>query len=128
LASCALGPRLSSTPIVASSTQIRAGSILAKTPSVSGLIIPSRSRGSTALASSENGGTEMAIGTVKFFNTERGFGFIQPDDRTADTFVHISDIQAAGIGEIREGDRLEYELEADKRSGKRRAVRLKTAG
>jgi CspA family cold shock protein len=55
----------------------------------------------------------MASGTVKFFNAERGFGFIAPDDRSADVFVHISEAQASGIDELREGDRLSYELEAD---------------
>ena len=70
----------------------------------------------------------MASGTVKFFNAERGFGFIAPDDHSADVFVHISAAQASGIGELREGDRLSYELELDSRSGKMRAVRLKAAG
>jgi CspA family cold shock protein len=55
-------------------------------------------------------------------------GGIAPDDRSADVFVHISAAQASGIGELREGDRLSYELELDSRSGKMRAVRLKVAG
>ena len=52
----------------------------------------------------------MASGTVKWFNSTKGFGFIQPDDGSKDVFLHISDVQRAGIQEPREGDKLEYEL------------------
>ena len=52
----------------------------------------------------------MASGTVKWFNGTKGFGFIQPDDGSKDVFLHISDVQRAGIQEPREGDKLQYEL------------------
>ena len=52
----------------------------------------------------------MASGIVKWFNSTKGFGFIQPDDGSKDVFRHISDVQRAGIQEPREGDKLEYEL------------------
>ncbi|SUE63068.1 cold-shock protein [Roseomonas gilardii] len=52
----------------------------------------------------------MASGIVKWFNSTKGFGFIQPDDGSKDVFLHISDVQRAGIQEPREGDKLEYEL------------------
>ena len=69
----------------------------------------------------------MLTGTIKLFVSDRGFGFIQPDDGGEDAFVHIRALAASGLGEPREGDRLSYELEPDKRSGKMRAVRLKVA-
>ncbi|EHM00668.1 cold-shock DNA-binding domain protein [Acetobacteraceae bacterium AT-5844] len=53
----------------------------------------------------------MAVGTVKWFNTTKGFGFIQPDDGSKDVFLHISDVQRSGIREPREGDKLQYELQ-----------------
>ena len=52
----------------------------------------------------------MASGTVKWFNSTKGFGFIQPDDGSKDGFLHVSDVQRAGLQEPREGDKLEYEL------------------
>ncbi|ATR22466.1 Cold shock protein [Roseomonas mucosa] len=52
----------------------------------------------------------MASGTVKWFNSTKGFGFIQPDDGSKDVFLHVSDVQRAGLQEPREGDKLEYEL------------------
>ncbi len=53
----------------------------------------------------------MTIGTVKFFNYERGFGFIDPGDGSKDAFVHISAVERAGIGSLSEGQRVEYELQ-----------------
>ena len=53
----------------------------------------------------------MATGTVKFFNTQKGYGFIQPDDGSKDVFVHISAVERAGMANLREGQRLSYELE-----------------
>jgi len=58
-----------------------------------------------------NGTPIMAIGTVKWFNNSKGFGFLQPDDGSKDVFLHISDVQRAGMQEPREGDKLEYELQ-----------------
>ena len=52
----------------------------------------------------------MASGTVKWFNSTKGFGFIQPDDGSKDVFLHVYDVQRAGLQEPREGDKLEYEL------------------
>jgi CspA family cold shock protein len=52
----------------------------------------------------------MAIGTVKFFNTTKGFGFIQPEDGSKDVFVHISAVQRAGMDTLSEGQRIQYEV------------------
>ena len=60
----------------------------------------------------------MSTGTVKFFNTTKGFGFIQPDDGAKDVFIHASALERAGISMISEGQKLSYDLEADGRSGK----------
>ena len=67
----------------------------------------------------------MAIGTVKWFNPQKGFGFIQPDDGGADAFVHISAVERAGLRDLREGQKLSYELTQDRRSGKMSADQLK---
>jgi CspA family cold shock protein len=56
----------------------------------------------------ENG---MAIGTVKWFNATKGYGFIQPEDGSKDVFVHISDVQRAGLNGLNEGDKVEFELQ-----------------
>ncbi|MET0748029.1 MAG: cold-shock protein [Rhizobium sp.] len=69
----------------------------------------------------------MASGTVKWFNATKGFGFIQPDDGAADVFVHISAVERAGLRELQEGQKISYELVADKRSGKMSADRLQAA-
>ena len=66
---------------------------------------------------------EKASGTVKFFNAMKGFGFIQRDDGQPDAFVHISAVERAGMTTLNEGDRLEFELEVDRR-GKHAAVNL----
>ncbi|WP_414901528.1 cold-shock protein [Sphingomonas flavalba] len=69
---------------------------------------------------------EKATGTVKFFNAMKGFGFIQRDDGQPDAFVHISAVERAGMAALNEGDRLEFELEVDRR-GKYAAVNLQAA-
>ena len=66
----------------------------------------------------------MATGTVKWFNSTKGFGFIQPDDGGQDAFVHISAVERAGMREIVEGQKLSYELERDNKSGKMSAGQL----
>lgn len=66
---------------------------------------------------------EKASGTVKFFNSMKGFGFIQRDDGQPDAFVHISAVERAGMSGLEEGDKLEFELEVDRR-GKTAAVNL----
>ncbi len=65
-------------------------------------------------------------GTVKFFNTDKGYGFIQPDDGSADSFVHISAVQAAGMTTLDKEQRLNYDVEQG-RNGKESAVNLSAA-
>jgi cold shock protein len=67
----------------------------------------------------------MATGTVKWFNTTKGFGFIQPDQGGADVFVHISAVQASGMTGLNDGQKVAYEIEQDRRSGKSSAGQLK---
>jgi CspA family cold shock protein len=69
----------------------------------------------------------MANGTVKWFNSQKGFGFIQPDDGGADVFVHISAVERAGLGSLHDGQKLSFELERDQRSGKMSAGQLKAS-
>jgi CspA family cold shock protein len=66
----------------------------------------------------------MANGTVKWFNSEKGFGFIQPDDGGQDAFVHISAVERAGLRTLKEGQKVAYELVQDSRSGKMSADQL----
>ena len=68
----------------------------------------------------------MTIGTVKFFNADKGYGFIQPEDGGADAFVHITAVQAAGMMTLDRDQRVSYELETDRR-GKTSAVNLQAA-
>ena len=67
----------------------------------------------------------MNTGTVKWFNATKGFGFIQPDTGGQDAFVHISAVERAGLGTLNEGQKVEYELVSDRRSGKMSADNLK---
>ncbi len=69
-------------------------------------------------------GQKMTIGVVKWFNAQKGFGFIQPDDGGTDVFVHISAVERAGMATLHEGQKLSFELERDKRSGKNSAGQL----
>ena len=69
----------------------------------------------------------MTTGTVKWFNSTKGFGFIQPDDGSQDVFVHISAIERAGMREIVEGQKLGYEAVRDAKSGKMAAEQLQAA-
>jgi CspA family cold shock protein len=66
----------------------------------------------------------MARGTVKWFNSAKGFGFIQPDDGGSDVFVHVSAVESAGLHGLNDGDQVSYELEQDRRSGKLSAGQL----
>jgi CspA family cold shock protein len=66
----------------------------------------------------------MASGTVKWFNAQKGYGFIQPDDGSKDVFVHISAVERSGIGNLREGQKLTFEVERGQQ-GKVSAVSLK---
>ena len=65
----------------------------------------------------------MAFGTVKWFNTTKGYGFIQPDDGSKDVFVHVSAVEQAGLRGLDEGQRIEYELATNK--GRTSAANLK---
>ncbi|CAM5222767.1 cold-shock protein [Bosea thiooxidans] len=67
----------------------------------------------------------MASGSVKWFNATKGFGFIQPDDGGQDVFVHISAVERAGLRDLREGQKISYEIVQDKRSGKSSADNLR---
>ena len=67
------------------------------------------------------------MGTVKWFNATKGFGFIQPDDGGNDVFVHISAVEHSGMRGLAEGQKVSYELQADRRTGKESATNLKSA-
>lgn len=69
----------------------------------------------------------MATGTVKWFNTQKGFGFIQPDAGGADVFVHISAVERSSLGSLHEGQKVGFELERDARNGKVSASQLVAA-
>ncbi|OYR22045.1 cold-shock protein [Brucella thiophenivorans] len=69
----------------------------------------------------------MATGTVKWFNTTKGFGFIQPDQGGTDIFVHISAVQRAGLATLDEGQKVSYEVVEDRRSGRSSADNLVAA-
>jgi CspA family cold shock protein len=68
----------------------------------------------------------MTTGTVKWFNSQKGFGFIAPDNGGTDAFVHISAVERAGLSDLVEGQKIEFDLVADKKSGKMAAENLKT--
>ncbi len=69
----------------------------------------------------------MTTGTVKFFNSQKGFGFIQPDDGAKDVFVHISAVERAGMATLNEGQKVSFDIVADRRSGKSAADNLRSA-
>jgi cold shock protein len=71
--------------------------------------------------------TNMAQGTVKFFNAQKGFGFIVQDGGGPDVFVHISAVERAGMSNLNEGQKLSFDVEADSRSGKSAATNLQNA-
>ena len=68
----------------------------------------------------------MTQGTVKWFNGQKGFGFIQPDDGSKDVFVHVSAVERAGIRSLVEGQKISFEVVADQRTGKTAADSLRT--
>ena len=69
----------------------------------------------------------MPVGTVKWFNSTKGFGFISPEDGGADVFVHISAVERSSLGSLNEGQKVSFELERDQRSGKMSAGSLQSA-
>ncbi len=69
----------------------------------------------------------MTTGTVKWFNSTKGFGFIQPDDGGTDVFVHVSAVERSGMGNIVEGQKIGFEMVRDTKSGKMSAQQLQTA-
>ncbi|QGN55090.1 cold-shock protein [Novosphingobium sp. Gsoil 351] len=99
----------------------RGGKISASDLQVVGDVIPVESRAAAAPQRSLTG--EKATGTVKFFNAMKGFGFITRDDGQPDAFVHISAVERSGMNGLNEGDRVEFDLEVDRR-GKHSAVNL----
>ena len=70
----------------------------------------------------------MATGTVKWFNATKGYGFIQPDNGGADVFVHISAVERAGMTTLNDGQKVNFEIEQDRRTGKSSAGALSKAG
>ena len=69
----------------------------------------------------------MTLGTVKFYNEQRGFGFIEPEDGGKDVFVHATALERAGIRSLAEGQKVSFDTEVDSRSGKTAVGNLKTA-
>ena len=69
----------------------------------------------------------MNIGTVKWFNATKGFGFIQPKDGSIDVFVHVSAVERSGMRDLAEGQKISYDVVRDKRSGKNSADNLRAA-
>jgi CspA family cold shock protein len=69
----------------------------------------------------------MTTGTVKWFNNQKGFGFIQPQDGTKDVFVHISAVERAGMDTLKEGQKVSFEVVADRKTGKASAENLRAA-
>ncbi len=67
----------------------------------------------------------MSTGNVKWFNAQKGYGFIKPDDGSADVFVHVSAVERAGLHDLQEGQKINYELVLDRKSGKSAAGNLK---
>ena len=72
-------------------------------------------------------GHAMPTGTVKWFNDQKGYGFIQPDQGGKDVFVHISAVERSGLRSLAEGQKVSYDVEADRRTGKESATNLKSA-
>jgi CspA family cold shock protein len=69
----------------------------------------------------------MSTGTVKWFNSQKGFGFIQPEDGSKDVFVHISAVERAGMRALNEGQKVSFDVVADRKTGKSSADNLRTA-
>ncbi len=72
-------------------------------------------------------GTEMKNGTVKFYNEQKGYGFIQPDDGGSDVFVHATALERAGMSALREGQKVVFDTQQDRRTGKTAVGRIEEA-
>jgi CspA family cold shock protein len=81
------------------------------------IALPCFGAGKAALPN-ENRGTDMQTGTVKFYNDQKGFGFIQPDDGGKDVFVHATALERAGMSGLREGQKVSFDTQEDRRTGK----------
>ncbi|MDB5484159.1 MAG: cspA1 [Tardiphaga sp.] len=91
---------------------------------ISGSKCPSK-RGPNRVGQDEQGIVRMTMtGTVKFFNSERGYGFIKPDDGGRDVFVHITAVERAGLKDLAEGAKIAFEVEPDKKGKGPKAVNL----
>jgi len=85
------------------------------------------SRRSHGFCQQKTRGAKVASGTVKFFNAEKGFGFVSPDNGSADIFVHVSALQASGIQSLRDGQKVSFDTETDPRGKGPRAVNIRLA-
>jgi CspA family cold shock protein len=96
-----------------------------KVAMLSGSVVRSAVGGIARHGKADGGGFPMAMtGTVKFFNGERGYGFIKPDDGGRDVFVHITAVERAGLKDLAEGQRITFEVEPDKKGKGPKAVNL----
>jgi CspA family cold shock protein len=84
-------------------------------------------RAGPVLSDEEESGRMATTGTIKFFNTEKGYGFIRPDDGGRDVFVHVSAVTRSGLGTLIEGQRVSFEIEPDKRGKGPKAIDLQQA-
>jgi CspA family cold shock protein len=89
------------------------------------LILPLKRPGDQHAVILSEKGLSMATGTVKWFNSQKGFGFIEPDQGGPDVFVHISAVERSGLRDLNEGQKVSFELVQDKRSGKTSAGELR---
>jgi cold shock protein len=94
---------------------------------LSKIAITIRSASALAVVQYAMKGFTMTTGTVKWFNSSKGFGFIQPDNGGPDAFVHISAVERAGMREIVEGQKIGFDMERDMKSGKMSACNLQAA-
>jgi CspA family cold shock protein len=92
-----------------------------------GICLPATNLSVQGIAQATGNEQTMTTGTVKWFNATKGYGFIQPDDGGADVFLHISAVEQAGMSSVNEGDKLSFELEKDRKSGKMSAGQLQKA-
>jgi CspA family cold shock protein len=86
-----------------------------------------RSLGAVSDSIYVKGRSPMSTGTVKWFNGQKGFGFIQPDQGSQDVFVHISAVERAGMSGLNEGQKVSFDIVADRRTGKSAAENLQAA-